>query len=1081
MREAAMTMTTNLRRAALSIAAGGGLAVLGVLAGPAGPANAAEHTIELYAASGTTTLPGTTPVTVPVWGYYCTQVQVPVDPPTDPPTTTPDPSCPAGSPTSVGAPGGPTLRVKAGDTVTIRLHNDLPQPDPAKQENTTLFIGGATDTNGQPLAPDTTGATPGGTATYTFKAGTPGTYLYQAGVIGGGGAHQAAMGLYGALVVEPATAGQAYDAATAFDRESVMVLSELDPALNNFKVSVPDPADPTQTVKVLDPSAFDLRKFSPRWTLINGKAHPDTATIAASSGQNLLLRWVNAGTNYHSMGVLGADQRLVAVDGKRLVNPSGTDLSRHYVAETFGPGQTADAIVALPATADDRRLAVYDAGFNLHNGPKAPGLGGMLTSVVVAGTTSTTDSDAAGPATSNVAWEGGHLTATVSSANTGAAVITGAQYVVDSITGTPVAMDATDAAFDSATEDVKLGTTADAALATQLAVGQHIVYVRGQVGGSWGPYSSVLVNGSDNQGPSTSAVVLDPDRTTGAVDVAVTATADDSASGGSTIAGGELTLDGGGAVIPLTTVTDGVSAALEGTIPAARLAGPGYVEGIHRLSIRSLDSPGNAGDPVVAILVIDRTAPGATEVSVDPNVSNGTVPVNGSSPSVRLSATLTDPTMTESAPPADQSAIVAPGEVTAAQARIDAGGSTIPMEVADGAWGGAIEGVYLDIPLTTVKTLSDGTHDLFVRGRDAAGNWGEWQSTVLTVDRTGPAVGALTLTPNPTNGAATVTLTGTVDLNDPSGVDRVEYFVGKDPGVGQGTAISPASDGTFMVVVDLTPYDEGDYTVTVRAIDNLGNRASAASQLHLVPALWFSTSGNTNPPGLTNGDDADIYNWTGTHFGRTVDASANPYNLPANGGGNANVDGFSRVDGTHFYVSFTGQVYVDGLGNVQDEDVVFWNSNHWEMFFDGSANGNGLGGTTNSTSFDLDAISVVGGQLYFSTDNGNLPSGAGGSGDDADIYRWNPGQTPRYTRVIDASGAGSIGLPSSANVDGFVWRSTTDWYMSFAGTTTTVTGLGSVQDEDVVERNAGVWSVYFDGTSRGLTNNNEDVDAFDIP
>ena len=42
------------------------------------------------------------------------------------------------------------------------------------------------------------------------------------------------MGLYGALVVRPATAGQAYDdAATAFDDEAVLVLSEIDPALNN--------------------------------------------------------------------------------------------------------------------------------------------------------------------------------------------------------------------------------------------------------------------------------------------------------------------------------------------------------------------------------------------------------------------------------------------------------------------------------------------------------------------------------------------------------------------------------------------------------------------------------------------------------------------------------------------------------------------------------------------------------------------------------------------------------------------------------------------------------------------------------
>ena len=32
-----------------------------------------------------------------------------------------------------------------------------------------------------------------------------------------------------------------------------------------------------------------------------------------------------------------------------------------------------------------------------------------------------------------------------------------------------------------------------------------------------------------------------------------------------------------------------------------------------------------------------------------------------------------------------------------------------------------------------------------------------------------------------------------------------------------------------------------------------------------------------------------------------------------------------------------------------------------------------------------------------------------------------------------------------------------------------------------MRRTNGAWSVYFDGTAHGLTNNNHDVDAFDIP
>jgi hypothetical protein len=238
-----------------------------------------------------------------------------------------------------------------------------------------------------------------------------------------------------------------------------------------------------------------------------------------------------------------------------------------------------------------------------------------------------------------------------------------------------------------------------------------------------------------------------------------------------------------------------------------------------------------------------------------------------------------------------------------------------------------------------------------------------------------------------------------------------------------------------------------------------------------VGPLDFSTLGNTNPPGVAGtADDADIYSWNGTAFSRSIDASAAPYNLP----GGANVDGFDRVSATQFYLSFTGQVNVPGIGNVQDEDVVFFNGTSWSLFFDGSVRG-----LTGAAATDLDAISIVGGQLYFSTDNGAIPPGAGGVGDDADIYRWNGAST--YTRVIDASGTGSLGLPNSANVDGFVRVDATHFYLSF-NADTTVPVLGAVQDEDVIFYNAGVWSVYFDSTALGLgTTGSLDVDAFDVP
>jgi subtilisin family serine protease len=229
--------------------------------------------------------------------------------------------------------------------------------------------------------------------------------------------------------------------------------------------------------------------------------------------------------------------------------------------------------------------------------------------------------------------------------------------------------------------------------------------------------------------------------------------------------------------------------------------------------------------------------------------------------------------------------------------------------------------------------------------------------------------------------------------------------------------------------------------------------------------IYFSTLGNTKPPGVGGtADDADIYYFYDPLFSRVIDASGSGslLNLP----GSANVDGFDRVDDTHFYLSFTGSVNVPGLGTVQDEDVVSYDAGSWSLYFDGSANGLG--------SSDLDAISFVGGSLYFSLNTTLVPPGAGGSGDDADIYRWNGGSS--YTRIHDAS---ARGWPT-ANVDGFVWVDATHFYVSYSSDVT-VSGVGKAQDEDVLYHNNGVWMTYFEGTSLSLTSGNHDLDAFDIP
>ncbi|MFN0282856.1 MAG: multicopper oxidase domain-containing protein [Kineosporiaceae bacterium] len=991
------------------------------LMSPATPAAAATVPIDLYAVTGTTTL-GVQTVTV--WGYN-------------------------GSGAPATQPGGPTLIVDQGDTVQVTLHNGL-------SEATGLLF------QGQDMTPDTSGVAAGGTRTYSFTAGRPGTYLYEAGLLPNA-QHQVAMGLYGALIVRPAVATQAYgDPATAFDDEAVLVLSEIDPALNNRTTAA------TATVPA-GPAGFDMRKYAPRYFLVNGKAYPNTDPIPTTAGNRVLLRYVNAGNQYHSMALHGAHQTVIALDGSPL------SFSRRYVAETFGPGQTTDAIVTVPpSTAGGTRLAIHDGSLLLHNSNTA-GSGGMLTFLTVTGPAAADT----GPVTSNVAYSAGNLTATVADPVTGQSTIAAAEYFTDTVgaAGTGTAMNAADGSFSSVSEAVTLAVTVPA--------GQHVLYVRGRDSlDNWGVVSSVLVSGGDLVGPVTTSPSLTPGLTngTGTASVAVHATGSDVGGGGSTIAAAEYFVDAVGANGSGTAMTISPAAAptasLDAAIPAATVNA--LAEGSHVVSIRSQDSAGNWGAPVTVNLVVDKSGPNTSGVSAAPNPSNGVVPVNASTPAVRVTAaTLSDPIAggVRSNITAAEAFLCAAADTGVVPGCVPGGNGTgIPLAATDGVFNSPAESGYADIPLATILQLTNGTHTIYVHGRDAAGNWGATSLTGLVVDKIAPSVVSITrLDPDPTS-AATVRFLITFS-ESVTGVATGNFTLA---GSASGAAITSVTGTGATRTVTATTGSGGGGTLGLNLTSAAGISDAAGNALPTTglpfvgqvytqpsPPLYFSTVGNTNPPGVGGtADDADIYFWNGTTaFSRGIDVSAITNPLPAG----ANVDGFDRVSATQFYMSFSGAVTIALPGpdlTVQDEDVVLYNAGTWSLYFDGSVNG--VGGT------DLDAISIAGGQLYFSTDTTLVPPGSGGTGDDADIYRWNGGSS--YTRVVDASALGW----STANVDGLVWIDATDVYLSYSADTT-VPGVGAVQDEDVVRNNGGTWSVYFNGTARGLTAANQDIDAFDLP
>jgi hypothetical protein len=247
---------------------------------------------------------------------------------------------------------GPTLIVTAGDVVTVTLNNALPA---AAGNVSIVFPGHQVTTTGGVPGLLTQEAPVGGSVTYTFTAGVPGTYQYHSGTRPD---LQVEMGLYGALIVRPAapatgcTASAYGHEATCFDQEYLFLLSEMDLDIHQaaeMQKSGPGPID-----VIIEP-------YVPEYWFINGRAAPDTMAAAGNEpltsqpynsiprmhpGERLLMRVVGAGREMHPFHHHGNHARVLARDGRLLL--SETDVTQLAGPLLFTipsvPGGTVDAI-----------------------------------------------------------------------------------------------------------------------------------------------------------------------------------------------------------------------------------------------------------------------------------------------------------------------------------------------------------------------------------------------------------------------------------------------------------------------------------------------------------------------------------------------------------------------------------------------------------------------------------------------------------------------------------------------------------------------------------------------------------------
>lgn len=220
---------------------------------------------------------------------------------------------------------GPQIRVKVGDTVKIKLENELPEP-------VSIHWHGYPVPNGMDGIPGVTqdAVVPGKSFIYEFKATVPGTYWYHS--------HQESVnqvdkGLYGSLIVE--------DPKEQVDRDFTLVLDEW---ISTGKMNM-ERADENQSNIQSDMSGMDHSKMNMSKSgmsgmdhgtmsmgghdmsmydlfTMNGKSGDAIEPLMVKQGEKVRIRLINAGYLSHQMHLQGHEFKVIAMDGQPVNSPA---------------------------------------------------------------------------------------------------------------------------------------------------------------------------------------------------------------------------------------------------------------------------------------------------------------------------------------------------------------------------------------------------------------------------------------------------------------------------------------------------------------------------------------------------------------------------------------------------------------------------------------------------------------------------------------------------------------------------------------------------------------------------------------
>lgn len=206
---------------------------------------------------------------------------------------------------------GPRIRIRQGDRIRVNVTNGLPEETTVHWHGMILpnQMDGPAEITQKPIEP-------GETYSYEFTATQHGTYFYHPHAKPD---RTQALGLYGALIIDPAN--PADEVAAAHD-----YVIQLQEWLKREGLTYP---------------AMPMEGAQPNYFTINGKAYPSTDTIRMKVGETLKVRFIGTNNGFvHPMHIHGGPFEVVARDGET-IPPSA-----RFLADTVnvGPGQRYDVI-----------------------------------------------------------------------------------------------------------------------------------------------------------------------------------------------------------------------------------------------------------------------------------------------------------------------------------------------------------------------------------------------------------------------------------------------------------------------------------------------------------------------------------------------------------------------------------------------------------------------------------------------------------------------------------------------------------------------------------------------------------------